>query len=218
MSREYVRTEFNREFESRISVIVHRFALSSLFVDWVLYPQRERGRKSVWQIVSNQRFVNDKLFWLLSGKISKCSCIHSYTCLFTPSALKRGSFGPFKTAAVLDNFWCWEQLIAALAAWRWAIFERTTGNQPRKSPGGYSREFFVGGRGAARYSKSWPYFRPKNVIFHTRYTLGTRGFSRVQREFSVLAEGAGHYKDLTETGNRARKVSGTRGIPVIRPL
>ena len=23
---------------------------------------------------------------------------------------------------------------------------------------------------------------------------------------------AGHYKDLTETGNRARKVSGTRGI------
>ena len=59
-------------------------------------------------------------------------------------------------------------------------------------------------------------------------TLGTRGFSRVRREFSVLAEGrsherrsrdkkhfcfqpafrAGHYKDLTETGNRAREVSG----------
>ena len=38
-------------------------------------------------------------------------------------------------------------------------------------------------------------------------TLGTRGFSRVRREFSVL----GHYKDLTETGNRARKVSGTQG-------
>ena len=39
-------------------------------------------------------------------------------------------------------------------------------------------------------------------------TLGTRGFSRVRREFSVLAEGrsrAGHYEDLTETGNRARK-------------
>ena len=52
----------------------------------------------------------------------------------------------------------------------------------------------------------------------------------MQREFSVLAEGrhifgrrpnlraakprekrAGHYKDLTETGNRARKVSGTQG-------
>ena len=32
-------------------------------------------------------------------------------------------------------------------------------------------------------------------------------------EFSVLAEAAsaGHYKDLTETGNRARKVSGTQG-------
>ena len=61
-------------------------------------------------------------------------------------------------------------------------------------------------------------------------TLGTRGFSRVRREFSVLAEGqhifgrrpkpraakprekrAGHYKDLTETGNLARKVSGTQG-------
>ena len=62
-------------------------------------------------------------------------------------------------------------------------------------------------------------------------TPGTRGFSRVRREFSVLAEGrhvfgrrpkpreklekafrAGHYKDLTETtGNRARKVSGTQG-------
>ena len=26
------------------------------------------------------------------------------------------------------------------------------------------------------------------------------------------AEAAGHYKDLTETGNRARKVSGTQGI------
>ena len=53
-------------------------------------------------------------------------------------------------------------------------------------------------------------------------TLDTRGFSRVQREFSVLAEGrhifaeatsgeAGHYKDLTEKENRARKVSGTQG-------
>ena len=60
---------------------------------------------------------------------------------------------------------------------------------------------------------------------------GTRGFSRVWRQFSVLAEGwhifgrrpkprgfrAGHHKDLTETGNRARKVSGTQAIftPVI---
>ena len=58
-------------------------------------------------------------------------------------------------------------------------------------------------------------------------TLGTTGFSRLRREFSVLAEGrqvfgrrpkpraaklfAGHHKDLTETGNRARKVSGTQG-------
>ena len=61
-------------------------------------------------------------------------------------------------------------------------------------------------------------------------TLDTRGFSRVRRELSLLAEGrhifyrrpkpraakprekrAGYYKDLTETGNRARKVSGTQG-------
>ena len=58
-------------------------------------------------------------------------------------------------------------------------------------------------------------------------TLGTRGFSSVQREFSVLAErghifgrrpkprektsGTVHYKDLTETGNRARKIPGTQG-------
>ena len=59
-----------------------------------------------------------------------------------------------------------------------------------------------------------------------RFTLGTRGFSRVRREFSVLAKGrhifgcrpkpraAGHYKDLTETGNRARQVSGTQGTSV----
>ena len=53
---------------------------------------------------------------------------------------------------------------------------------------------------------------------HCFNTLGTRGFSRVRREFSVLAEGwhilgrrpKRHYKDLTETGNRARKVSGTQ--------
>ena len=33
-------------------------------------------------------------------------------------------------------------------------------------------------------------------------TLGTRGFSSVRQEFSVL----------TETGNHARKVSGTQGM------
>ena len=37
-------------------------------MDLVLFPQIER--KSVWQIVSNQRqFVNDKL---VSGKLSNC--------------------------------------------------------------------------------------------------------------------------------------------------
>ena len=32
------------------------------------------------------------------------------------------------------------------------------------------------------------------------------GFSRARRD-----RAAGHYKDLTENGNRARKVSGTQG-------
>ena len=54
-------------------------------------------------------------------------------------------------------------------------------------------------------------------------TQGTRGFSRERRKFSVLAEFRHFFgrrlfarvtnKDLTETGNRARKVSGTQGIP-----
>ena len=56
-------------------------------------------------------------------------------------------------------------------------------------------------------------------------TLGTTGFSSVRREVSVLAEGRhvfgrsreGHYKDLTETGNRARKVSGTQGNCLVPP-
>ena len=41
-------------------------------------------------------------------------------------------------------------------------------------------------------------------------------------EFSVLAEDtsgeAGHYKDLTETGNRARKGSGTQGTETLSTL
>ena len=53
---------------------------------------------------------------------------------------------------------------------------------------------------------------------HWSLTLGTRGFSRVRREFSVLAEGQHIFgvgrsreKNLTETGNRAKNVSGTQG-------
>ena len=37
--------------------------------------------------------------------------------------------------------------------------------------GGYSWGFLVGV--AALYSKSWPYFRPKNVIFHTCFQTST---------------------------------------------
>ena len=40
------------------------------------------------------------------------------------------------------------------------------------------------------------------LCFHT---LGTRGFSRVR------SREKNHYKDLKETANRARKVSGTQG-------
>ena len=59
-------------------------------------------------------------------------------------------------------------------------------------------------------------------------TMGTRGFSRARQEFRCWPKAdtcsavgrsherrsrekkrVGHYKDLTETGNRARKVSGT---------
>ena len=77
MRREYVSTEFNCR---RISVIVHRSASDKLAVyslvllvfGFSIIPQRVRT--SVWQIVSNQRFVNDKL---ASGNLSKCLYIHS---------------------------------------------------------------------------------------------------------------------------------------------
>ena len=42
------------------------------------------------------------------------------------------------------------------------------------------------------------------------FTLGTRGFSRVQREFSVLAEGR-HIFGHRPKPRAARKVSGTQG-------
>ena len=62
---------------------------------------------------------------------------------------------------------------------------------------------------------------PTNTVISHAFayssTLGTRGFSRVRREFSVLAEGQQIFgrrpkpRAATETGNRARKVSGTQG-------
>ena len=44
-----------------------------------------------------------------------------------------------------------------------------------------------------------------------RVTLGTRGFSRVRREFFGVGRRPRVIIDLTETGNRARIVSGTQG-------
>ena len=48
-------------------------------------------RLLVWQIVLNQRFVNDEF---VSDKLSKCLYIHSYTHLLTSSALNEYLFGP----------------------------------------------------------------------------------------------------------------------------
>ena len=58
------------------------------------------------------------------------------------------------------------------------------------------------------------------LLTMTRPTLGTGGFSRVRRT-EMAAEGrwhctsgeyrAGHNRDMTDTGNRARKTSGTQG-------
>ena len=86
--REYVRTEFNCR---RISVIVHLSAsdelavdsLYSLFVDWVLYPQRER--KSVWQIVCK--------------RVSKYDC----TINVTKSLLARNSL--IRTSNLIVSCW-----------------------------------------------------------------------------------------------------------------
>ena len=55
------------------------------------------------------------------------------------------------------------------------------------------------------YSKGWWH---NLTCLSGQGTLGTRGFSHVRRESSVSAEGR-HV--LTETGNRARKVSGNQG-------
>ena len=59
-------------------------------------------------------------------------------------------------------------------------------------------------------------------------SLGARGFSRVRRNFrcwpkaeATSGEAGGktfrgvHYKELTETGNRARKVCGTHGMSAL---
>ena len=44
-----------------------------------------------------------------------------------------------------------------------------------------------------------------------------RPYRNREKNFSLAAFRAGHYKDLTETGNRARKVSGTQGsLPLIK--
>ena len=60
-------------------------------------------------------------------------------------------------------------------------------------------------------------FKPVICQKQIMTTLGTRGFYRLLRKFSVLAEGRhifGHRpkpRAATETGNHARKVAGTQG-------
>ena len=48
--------------------------------------------------------------------------------------------------------------------------------------------------------------RARGII--VKYTLGTKGFSRMQQEFSVSAESRHIFG---RTGNRARNVCGTQG-------
>ena len=46
---------------------------------------------------------------------------------------------------------------------------------------------------------------------YQRFFSRAAGIFGVGRRTTRLRPWAGHYKDLTETGNRARKVSGTQG-------
>ena len=46
--------------------------------------------------------------------------------------------------------------------------------------------------------------------------MGIFGVGRRPKLRAAKPFRAGHYKDLTETGNRARKVSGTQGTPVAK--
>ena len=71
------------------------------------------------------------------------------------------------------------------------------------------------GRGGGK-NRSVTKFRknaPKYAIFSTVLSkiVGTRGFSRVWRKFSVLAEGRHIFGRKPKPRNRARKVSGTQG-------
>ena len=86
MDREYISTEFNCR---RMSVIVHRSAGDRLAVDSLVCIGKftcnclwtesySRKEFCVWQIVSNQRFVNNKL---LSGELSQ---VFIYTQLYAP--------------------------------------------------------------------------------------------------------------------------------------
>ena len=84
MGREKVSTEFDCR---RISVIVHRSASEKLAVvhsSCLFGAESYSGqieRKSVWQ------GFQSKICELVSGKLSKCLYIHSYTHLITSSAL-----------------------------------------------------------------------------------------------------------------------------------
>ena len=53
-----------------------------LFVDWVFFPQRERK-----ECLAN--CFQSKVWALVSGKLSKCVHIHSYTHLTTSSVLNK---------------------------------------------------------------------------------------------------------------------------------
>ena len=73
-----------------------------------------------------------------------------------------------------------------------------------------------GGKGATPNPSAW--FDKEKNLWHSGYlvTVPTALLPWVPEVFLACSRSherrsAGHYKDLTETGNRARKVSGTQG-------
>ena len=88
MSREKISTEFDCRW---ISVIVHRYASDKLAVvhSSCLFGAEsycgQREKKSVWQGF----WYKSKICELVSGKLSKCLYIHSYTHPLASSALNK---------------------------------------------------------------------------------------------------------------------------------
>ena len=85
----------------------------------------------------------------------------------------------------------WREIILLSRAWEWQLLNP----RPRGGEGRYSWDSWWGC--AARVFKSWPNFRPKNVIFHIRFKWCEFGlkkglllidcFAKLLRWFPVMA-------------------------------